>query len=69
MKFWCWLGAGAVTEGGIPPPAGGGRGLGGKRGGAMPGAEAGEEPFEEELVAAADAGLEPLPPLGGQQPP
>lgn len=30
-----------------------------KRGGAMPGAEAGEEPLEEELVAAAEAEFEP----------
>lgn len=41
--------------------------FGGKRGGAMPGAEAGEEPFDEELVAATDAGFEPQP-LSSQQP-
>lgn len=38
---------------------GGACGLRGKRGGAIPGAEAGEEPLEDELVAAADPGLDP----------
>lgn len=34
----------------------------------MPGADAGEEPFEEELVAAADAGFEPPPQAFGSHP-
>ena len=34
-------------------------GLRGKRGGAIPGAEAGEDPFDEELVAAAEPGFDP----------